>query len=485
MALPLSFKIPGAYITLVLGAGTQSPLNAPKKVLVVDYGTAGPLNVPTPVASADEAGLTFGYRSHLYRAAVAFFDEYATGTLYLMRYAEAGGGTAQAKTITVTGTATGTGSIFIDINGLAPIEVTVTTGDVQNATATALAAAVTARTQYPVTAAAATNDATFTWAQKGLRSTQFKLRATMSASLTGVTLAIADTTAGATDGSYATALAAIGIDDYDFIVTGADTSDATTGIAPFVTLVNTRSGPTIGLRGVVVAASSDSFGTATALSLALNAFRLQIAWFRNADSLTVETASKVAAWRAYWEGQDPARNFDYQAFENLRGPYSTTDRISVVEANNALNSGLTPIGINRAGKAFMWRSITSRFQDTNGGPDYRVLDTSKVAVVDYIADFLASDYLVKGYQSMKLRDDSGDQRPQTGVITPKIIRSWIVGVLKGAENNDPILLENVDAHLNELEVKLSTVVPGRMEARIPLDVIEGFHQLDMTLLQIG
>jgi phage tail sheath gpL-like len=252
-----------------------------------------------------------------------------------------------------------------------------------------------------------------------------------------------------------------------------------------VTLVNTRSGPTIGLRGVVVAASSDSFGTATALSLALNAFRLQIAWFRNADSLTVETASKVAAWRAYWEGQDPARNFDYQAFENLRGPYSTTDRISVVEANNALNSGLTPIGINRAGKAFMWRSITSRFQDTNGGPDYRVLDTSKVAVVDYIADFLASDYLVKGYQSMKLRDDSGDQRPQTGVITPKIIRSWIVGVLKGAENNDPILLENVDAHLNELEVKLSTVVPGRMEARIPLDVIEGFHQLDMTLLQIG
>jgi hypothetical protein len=32
---------------------------------------------------------------------------------------------------------------------------------------------------------------------------------------------------------------------------------------------------------------------------------------------------------------------------------------------------------------------------------------------------------------------------------------------------------------------LSAVVPGRFVARVPLDVIEGAHQFDITLYQIG
>lgn len=484
MSLPLSFKIPGAYITIVFGAGPQSPLNAPRTAIIVDYGTAGALNTPTPIASADDAGATFGYGSHIYLAAKAFYEEFTFGTLYACRMAEAGGGVAQAKTLTIATNAATGGSLFIDINGLPKIEVVVLTGDTPTVQAAAVAAAITARPQYPCTATAALGVVTLTWKQKGLRSTQFKLRTSVTG-ITGSTYTIADTVAGITDGDPTAALTALAIADYDIIITGANTSDASTGLPPYVTVVNSRSGPLIGLRGCVCAASVDTYGTSIALSLALNAHRLQILWCRNADMTTVEIAAKMAAIRCREEGSDPAFNFDYQQFEVFRGPYSASDRISLVEANNALNSGLTPIGINRQGAAYIWRSITSRYQDLNGGPDYRVLDTSKVTVVDYIADFIASDYLRMGYQRMKLRDDTQDQRPVAGVITPKIVRNWLVGILKQGENEDPVVLKNVDAHLNELVVALSDVVPGRVNATIPLDVIDGFHQFDATLLQIG
>lgn len=680
MGLAASFKIPGAFITAIFGAGTQSPLNAPRTVVGVDYGTAGPLNTATPIASADEAAQTYGAGSHLHLFARAFFEEFTYGTLYLIRYAEALGGVAAAKRLDVTGNAVTGGSLFLDINGLTPIEIPVNIGD---STATQLAAAVAAlnvRTEYPCSAAftgtatdvggvsfvanqtnvrvqiltpttgptaaavvgvaqkditvtlkwtgtpvdigavnagvkytanqpgvrvrhvdpaavqpasavtvnakditvtlkntggnavdatadevraavaananamallaavANTGDgtgtavtagftaltgahsstcdevraavaasanamallssvanttppgnalcvataftniaqayATFTWKQKGARGNQFKLR-TSASGITGSSYTVTDTVSGATDGNPTAALDSLINADYDYIATGVNTSDANTGLLPFVQHINDRAGPFIGLRGVGIAASIDTYGASIALSLALNAHRMQLGWCRAADMTTVEIAAKLAAIRAQAEGVDPASNLDYQQFAKFRGPFVNADKISVIEANNALNNGLTPIGINRGAAAYIWRSITTRYQDAQGAPDYRTLDTSKVAVVDYIADFLAQDYGVKGFQQMKARADSGDQRPQYKVLTPQIVKDWILTILYGAQNKDPVMLENVEANAPLLSVELSAVVPGRFVARVPLDVIEGAHQFDITLYQIG
>ncbi len=679
MALSASFKIPGAFISIVFGAGSQSPLSAPRVVVMVDHGTAGPLNEAKPLASADEAAATFGSGSHLHLGTQAFFEEFTFGTLYGCRYAEAGGGVAAARRVDATLNALTGGSVYVDINGLDPIEVPVSVGDGSGAQLAAMVAAVNSRPQYPctglltngatdvggvtyvanqatvrvahvtptgvsaaasvgvvgkditvtlawtgtpvdigannsgvrytanqpsvrvrhvdpaavqastvVTVAApditvtlknttggavdATADevraavaastqamallasvanvgngsgtpataafttltgansstcdqvraavalstaamallssvanttppgnalaqtaaltaiaqafATFTWKQKGTRSNQFKLRIT-TVGVTGTTFTVTDTVAGVNDGNPTAALDSLINADYDFIVTGCCSSDAVTGLGPFVQHVNDRAGPFIGLRGVAIAACTESYGAAVALSLSQNAHRLQIAWCRGADETTMEIAAKMGAVRSQGEGNDPATNFDYQQFNTFRGPYVSTDRISVIEANNSLNSGITPIGINRGGRAYIWRSITTRYQDALGAPDYRTLDTSKVAVVDYIADFLAQDYLVRGFQQMKVRADSGDQRPQFQVLTPRIVKDWILGILYGAQNQEPVVLENVEANVPNLTVELSAVVPGRIVARVPLDVIEGAHQFDITLFQIG
>lgn len=680
MALSASFKIPGAFITMIFGAGSQSPLEAPRTVVIIDYGTKGELNKAIPLSSADEAGNTFGFGSHIHLATKAFFDEYTFGTLYGCRYAEAGGGIAAEYTLTAVGNATLGGSLYLDINGIAAIEIPVAAGDLQAAILQNAVNALNIRGEYPATAAFTANavdvggvtysaadagvtvrnvaatgsqataigviakaitvtlgaagtpvsigtglsglvwtanqtavrvryvdpaavqassvttvagtditvtlknttgaavdataaevrtsvlasapalallesapsfitspgsgvvvpfaflslpwavnatqenvrlavvssaaalallasvavttppgnatatvvaataitrpSTTFTWKQKGERSNQFKFRTSLGG-VTGIVFTATNTVTGANDGNPTTALDALANADYDIMVVGANTSNATTGITPFVTYVNQRSGPFVGLRGVVIAASLDTYATVVALALSQNAHRLQLAWCRNADLTTVEIAAKMAAVRSQYEGQDPAWNFDYQKFASFRGPYSVSDRISVVEANNGLNNGVTSIGFDRQGHAFVWRSITTRFQDALGAPDYRVLDTSKVAVVDYIADLMASDYLVKGFQQMKVRNDTGDGKPQFRIITPKIVRDWILGILYNAQNNEPVVLENVDLWLNNLIVQVSSTVPGRIECRIPIDVIEGAHQFDITLLQNG
>lgn len=476
-----SYKMPGMYITMGFGQGAISPLTAPRKVIVVDYGTSsGSVSVNTPVIifNPDDAKAKFGAGSHIHLAAIAFFEEYPDGTLYGLRYAEAVGGTAAAWTITIANNATLAGSYFIDINGLGLVEVPVAVGDTPTTQATAGAAAITAQTNLPVTATSNLGVITLTWKHKGLRGNQGRVRVTSTVGSS--TYTVAQTVNGATDGNPSTALDAIQNDDYDFMATGADTTDASTGLDPFVDRVVLRAGPLVGLRGVIVGACNTSYANAAALALSQNEPRAQVVWCRNSDALTVEIAAKVAAVRAYEEGIDPGVNLDYRAFKRFRGPFTSSDKITRNEAASGLNNGITSIIDGK-----IVRSITTRFQDALGTPDYRVLDTTKVAVPDYIADVLASDWTAKGYQNWKARQDSTDQKVQDKVLTPTLVKDWILTHLYAAQDQRPVVLEGVTELRGSVIVTLGQTAPGRFDGDVPLNVIEGAHQFDLSIRQVG
>jgi phage tail sheath gpL-like len=476
-----SYKVPGLYVTVGFGQGALSPLNAPRTVLCVDYGTSSgtvAVNTPTVVFNADDARTKFGPGSHLHLGAQAFFEEYPDGTFYGLRYAEAAG-TAAEYTITIATNAGSTGAYYVTVNGLGnDVEVVVTSGDTPTTQATAGAAAINARADLPVTATSALGVITCVWKHKGARGNQAKIRVTSNVSAT--TYVVAQSVVGATDGNPSTALDTIMSTDYDFIVTGANVTSSSTGLTPFVARVVTRAGALIGLRGQCIGASNDSYATAAALALAQNEPRAQVVWCRGADLLTVEMACKMGAVRAREEGIDPAVNLDFVKFKAWRGPFTASDKILISEAAGGLNNGLTSIIDGK-----IVRSITTRFQDALGGPDYRVLDTAKVAVPDYIADVLASDWVAKGYQNWKARQDSTDQKAQDKVLTPIIVKDWILTILYQAQNQRPIVLEGVDDLRDNVVVTLGGVVPGRFDGDVPLNVIEGAHQFDLGVHQIG
>jgi phage tail sheath gpL-like len=110
MGLPATQKYPDAYIEVHFGAGSQSPADAPKKVLAIGYqnatgATATPLNIYQPL-SIDEAETLHGPGSSLYLMAVAFLEEYAEGSFFTLPYEQAAGGVACVKTLTITNNAT-------------------------------------------------------------------------------------------------------------------------------------------------------------------------------------------------------------------------------------------------------------------------------------------------------------------------------------------------------------------------------------------
>ena len=486
MTIAAGNKYPRAFFSVVFGSGKSSPLAAPKKLLCLGYKTSAgttAVNTASPITSTDDAKAQFGGGSEIHHMAKAIFDEVADATVYGLAYEEAGGGTAAAKTITVTNASTLGGNLALYCNG-ERVDVTIDDAMSANNQAARINSTLNALTDLPFTCTVLNNVVTATWKHKGARSNQFALRYVVE-SITGSTYAIADTVAGATDSNPGTALDTIANDDYDIIITGANVNDANTGINRVLQYVNNRADPLVDLRGVVIAATLETYANAVTLATSQNAHRLFLMWCRSAEDTTWIIAAKAAAQIANGTSSDPTANLIGTEFKTFHGPFVSANKISQNEATQALNNGLTPIRFNRQNAAYMVRPITSRSQDVNGSPDYRTLDIGKVFMPDYFADKLDSDIPIT-FKGFKLKDDSADTtsaQPIDKVLTPKFFKGYLIGSMNEEEQLGR--LKNVAANQSLVKVSVHPSVPSRLVADVPLDVIDLAAQFDVTLRQVG
>lgn len=126
----------------------------PRKTLVI--GTYDPAittitdEVPALVLSPEEAANTYGAGFMIHRLVKASMEGSNNGETWVLPQAEVAGAQATG-TITVTGPATANGTVYLYIGGDL-VEVTVTSGDTADTVGAAIAAAITADTDLPVTA---------------------------------------------------------------------------------------------------------------------------------------------------------------------------------------------------------------------------------------------------------------------------------------------------------------------------------------------
>lgn len=132
-------------------------LNLPRKILII--GTYDPSltavvpEVPVQVLSAEDAGSQFGFGFMLHRMAVQAFLGSEGVPTYILPQAEAGGAAAAAGDVDFTGsTGVAAGTIYLYIAGLA-VPVSITAGTSADDIAIAVAAAINADSDLPVTAA--------------------------------------------------------------------------------------------------------------------------------------------------------------------------------------------------------------------------------------------------------------------------------------------------------------------------------------------
>lgn len=506
-------KTPGFVVGIEFGASGRSAGAAPMKLALLGNklaaGTAA-LDTPVFVAGTDDARTLFAAGSELFRQCKAAFDQFPRAAIYGVPVTQSAGVAATAL-LAFTGPATAGGSARVTLDG-EQIEIPVAAGDTATAIGAALAAKINAQTDWPVTASATTGTVTVTQRNTGTRGNDMLVRVELREGIAGVTVALNGGTAtptrvagkfgagtatvGTLTDDVTNALAAMASQKYDHIAAAQSDTANWTRIRNHV---NTYSGVGERKRQRAIVATPKDLASAITDAGGQNGLLLQIAWHYNAEQTTAEIAAQAAAGRLWGDGAVGggigrargeeayrAANLDGLLLATIREQYDPADQPLGTEIELALNSGLTPLAPSPANPGYtrVVRSITSRFKDAAGNPNYAVLDTSKPEVLHYAADRLEG-FLAVEYANKNIAPDTADKRPpkHPDVVTPSMIRSAL-----GAElyrMADEGLAVRVEENMPAVDVQIDATNPALVLAFIPFDVIEGLHNLAATLSQIG
>jgi phage tail sheath gpL-like len=529
--VPADRKTPGINFNVILGGpGTSagaatvtiellgnhftSAITGASPAFSVAGGTATAA-VEVFVPSAADALTLFGQGSELHRMARQVFAQYPSATVYACPVADAGG-TAASGVITFATSASAAFTVRLKLCGLV-IDVPVASGDSVTTIAGAVADAINDNADLPYTAQNSSGVVTITAKQTGPRGNVLvvdayfvaagstnETRITTSSTSSGAgTTGIWSSTgsmgaeitlsSGATQDSFANALAAINPVRRNRIVCACIEA---TNADLVVTEINAQAGPTVQILEQAVMAFSGTYANAVTLATGRNAARLQVVWHHASALPPPDVAAQVAAARLagdtaaggvlVGEASDPAANLDGVNLATIPMQRLVADRPTATEIEGALNNGLTVLAPSalRPSLARVVRSVTSRSL-ANGVPNYAVIDTAYVTVVDYCADDLRS-YLTSTLQGAKLGADGADGNPASrasNITTPSIIRGMIYGKLRLYEEAG--ILRDVDNNASLLAVQADSNTPGRVNCEIPTEPVSALHQVAGNVRQLA
>lgn len=197
--------------------GTGSAV-IPRKILVpgqYNSGKSPTVNVAQRILSVSDAWDRYGRGSMLAAMIEKIIDNSGGVPVYALPLADDGAAVAATGTIALTGTATAAGTLSVYVGGV-NVPVAVAVDDTATEVGAAVAAAVNANLDLPVTAANVTGTVTFTVRWKGEAGNQIQLEINRAdtestpAGLAATVTDIGDVVAGATDPVLTTALGNLG-----------------------------------------------------------------------------------------------------------------------------------------------------------------------------------------------------------------------------------------------------------------------------------
>lgn len=454
-SIPASIRKPGKYFEFNNSLAIRTlPSNLARVLVIAQMLSTGSATANTIQQVFDEAtaAALFGRGSQAHRMCKAAIRANPYLQLFVMPVADNGAGVAATATITYTGPASAPGSVYINALGT-ELTVPVVTADTATAIATAVVAAINANTDLPVTAANAAGVVTLTARNKGLQGNSLRVLATASA--TGVTAAATAFTSGLNDPDLTAPLAAAQQAPQEIICVPY------TAIAPLTALRSHLvfiSGPMEQRRAVAVAASTGTLSAATTLAAALNSERITLGLLPGSYTPSDELAAVYAATIASEE--DPARPFNTLALPRIGVP-PVASRLTRVEQEACLSNGVTPLEVGPGDTVQIVRAITTYTVNPQAVADISWLDLTTIRTMDYVA------------KACRERIAARFPRTKLSARTPERVRSELLDVLIKCEELE--IVEQVEANKPALLVERDLQDPARLNARIPVDVVNGLH----------
>jgi phage tail sheath gpL-like len=453
--IPASIRKPGKYFEFNTKLAVRTlPANEQKVLILGQRLTAGSVAalVPTQVFSDVEAASYFGQGSMLHRMVRSAIKAFPYIDLTCIALEDAGAGVAASGTATLAGTATSSGVATVQI-GNDLVQVAVSSGDTAAAIATALKAQADQQPDLPVVFTVNAGVLTITAKHKGTLGNGIKIAATCTAS--GLTAAVVAMASGATDPTLTAALAAIAGAGHHIIITPYADQTSLTALRDHLEFVG---GPLEQRGACGVYGLAGTLATATTLAGQVDHGRITGALLRGSDSLPMEIAAAYGAVIASEE--DPARPLNTLELTGIAAP-ALDQRLTRTEQEVCLHNGVAPLEVGPGGRVQIVRAITTYTLDPQGIQDVSLLDLTTIRTLDYVR------------KAVRERISLRFPREKLSERTPAKVRSEILDVLFKLEELE--IVEAVEANKDGVICERDSQDPNRLNAKIPVDVVNGLH----------
>lgn len=455
---PTSLRRPGAYSEFQFLASGQQLVPLPLRVVIVAESKGGTATVETPIQIFSEADADTKLGTGSFAALMAR-DAFTTAKLkgsspeiWACPIAEPGGGTAAQETITVTVTTAQAGNVVFTI-GKTTITVGVSAGDTQNTIASAIQQAIASLTTVlPVTAAApGANVVTCVNVTKGVNGNDVPF-ALVSAP-TGVTVAFAQSVAGAGAASISNALNALYDRRYHAVAISNHTS---TDITTLLTQRASDWSYTYANYRFYFMGCTGTLGTAQALQAAANDFGIVIVGCDSIPAMPGELAIATAVAEFAREAPNANLDGDVLPFPPPAGSKAWNDS----QVESALSGGVTPL--TPSGSFVKIERLVTSQTTQNGAPFEPLRDLAYPRTAMFLAEQIAIAFQ-SGFVQQVMTDD---------VLTR--VRDMVVEKQRACEALGYI--RDVDSFVPQIRAEFATSPSGRVVASNPFRPAGPLHQ---------
>lgn len=397
----------------------------------------------------------------------------AFGTVWCLPIKLAVGSEAKGS-ITVTGTATASGVLNLYVAG-ERVQVQIVNGDTIAIVASAIVAAINAKTGLPVKATISGSEGTVdvTAKFKGLLGNDITLlvnrlgTAGGETTPSGITVALIQPAGGTGAPNLEESLAAVGDELFEYI------SHPYTDTASLDTLrdwMNETSGRWSWLKqiyGHCYGARRGTLGELAAFGVTRNDQHGTVHGFENGVPRPVwEVAAAFAARTSVFISADPARPTQTGVLIGIE-PAPEGERFTKDERQALLTSGIATAYVE-GGEYRIERAITTYQKNSFGVQDDSYLDSETLHTSAYVIRYLQS-IITSKYPRHKLANDGTKYGPGQAIVTPSVIRGEMIGAYRHLETLG--IVENTELFKKHLIVERNSTNPNRLDVLFPPDYI--------------
>jgi phage tail sheath gpL-like len=508
LGVPANNRIPAVFLSISFGASPNGSSGGPLKCLLLGFKTsAGTGTADTTIYQLNN-GLTdaqtyAGLNSMAYLMAKAAYTLAPTASVYLGFPAEPSG--AKATTTLSIGSAisqpsTGSGNVTVTVAGVSTV-VGVAAATNSDAIATAIKNALNSTGFFACVSAttgagASAYQVTISFLHNGTLGNQTPVSVTIDSAIgLAATLSTAYLTGGSGTEVLTNILGVAAASEYDLVFCASQDS---TNAGLFKAYLDTQYTATVGLpgqgvlcfNGLASANTSTNLSSSNTIAATLNDPVVQ--WmFSNSPTYAFVIGAGWAARRSVLEGADPTTvetSFNTAVTDIsaiCKPPSSPSLYMTQTQLVSALNTGTTPVMTTSAGNSIVVRSITSHYQDASNTPDSRTLDTVQVSVPFAYARLVMSDF-PQQFGALTLIDNPapGGNKPASGVTWPNAIKTHYNAIAINLSVQNRPWLTNVAANYANWQFNLDGVVPGRVDATMPVTPVQWVVQFSANIPQL-